>query len=189
MNTDSWIKFLGGDENAFSDLYRSYFNELFAYGLKIGFDEETCKDAIQDVFYKIYTSRKQLTHVRNIEHYLLHCLKNRLFDIHNAALRINDISHEHITVESDDTIIEQIIEKEMELQKELRLKKSLASLPAKQRKIIYFHYQLNLSFDEIATLLDMNPDTVKKSTYRALQKLRDSQPNKINLLVLLLSFI
>jgi hypothetical protein len=36
MSPDTWQQFLQGDENAFSELYCGYFNELFAYGLKIG---------------------------------------------------------------------------------------------------------------------------------------------------------
>ncbi|SFK47964.1 RNA polymerase sigma factor, sigma-70 family [Porphyromonadaceae bacterium KH3CP3RA] len=178
MDVNSWKEFLQGDEKAFSSLYRSYFNELFAYGLKIGFDEEVCKDAIQDVFYRIYISRNQLTHIRNIESYLLHCLKNRLFDIHNLETKINHINYNDIILESENSVVEKIIEEETELQWESKIKQSLKTLPPKQRKIIYYHYQLNLSFDEIAALLDMTPEAVKKSTYRALQKMRGSQQLK-----------
>ncbi|NLJ01824.1 MAG: RNA polymerase subunit sigma-70, partial [Bacteroidales bacterium] len=84
MKRDAWQKFLNGDEASFGELYRRYFNELFAYGLKIGFNEEVCKDAIQDVFYKLFTSKSQLTHIQNIEFYLLQSVRNRLYDIHNA---------------------------------------------------------------------------------------------------------
>lgn len=178
MDANSWQEFLQGDEDAFSELYRSYFNELFAYGLKIGFDEEVCKDAIQDVFYKIYTSRNQLTHIRNIEFYLLHCMKNRLFDIHNVETKINYINYNDIILESENSVVERIIEKETALQWKDEIKRSLRVLPAKQRKIIYYHYQLNLSFNEIAALLEMKPEAVKKSTYRALQKMRENQQLK-----------
>lgn len=178
MSADSWQEFLQGNEDAFSELYCSYFNELYAYGLKIGFDEEICKDAIQDVFYKIYISHQQLTHIENIEYYLLHCLKNRLFDIHNLETKISYINYNDTILESESNVIERIIEKETELQKENKIKQSLKALPPKQRKIIYYHYQLNLSFNEIATLLEMNPEAVKKSTYRALQKMRENQQLK-----------
>lgn len=178
MEVNSWQEFLRGDENAFSELYRSYFNELFAYGLKIGFNEEACKDAIQDVFYKIYVSRNQLNHIRNIESYLLHCLKNRLFDIHNLETKIDHIDYNDIITENESSVVEKIIEKETKLLLKDKIKQSLKILPPKQRRIIYYHYQLNLSFDEIAALLNMQPEAVKKSTYRGLQKMRENQQLK-----------
>lgn len=178
MDQDSWHEFLQGNDDAFSELYRSFFNELFAYGLKIGFDKEVCKDAIQDVFYKIYTSRKRLSHISNIEFYLINCLKNRLFDIHNIETKINTINHNDILLESENSVVESIIEKETESLWKDEINKSLNTLSPKQRKIINYHYQLNLSFNEIATLLDMEPDAVRKSAYRALQKMRENRQLK-----------
>lgn len=188
MGADSWQKFLQGNEDAFSELYRFYFKELFAYGLKIGFDEEVCKDAIQDVFYKIYISRKQLTHIRDIELYLLHCMKNRLFDIYNVETKIDHINYDDIILENENSVVEKIIEKETQSQLEGKIKQSLRILPPKQRKIIYYHYQLNLSFNEIAMLLEMEPAAVRKSAYRALQKMKESR-QLINPLLTFFTFI
>ena len=106
MSSDTWQKFLDGDKDAFSELYSFYINDLFAYGLKIGFDEETCKDAIQDVFFKLYTSKAQLLHVQNIEFYLLQSLKNRLFDISNKEVKISLIDPSEIIIEDNGNIIE-----------------------------------------------------------------------------------
>ncbi|MDR0422862.1 MAG: sigma-70 family RNA polymerase sigma factor [Proteiniphilum sp.] len=179
MNSDAWQQFLQGDENAFSELYCGYFDELLAYGLKIGFDEEVCKDAIQDVFCKIYTSRKQLPHVRNIEFYLLHCTKNRLFDIHNLESRVSGISYRDIMPEGEYDMVEKMIERETESLLGESIRQTLKVLPPKQRKIIYYHYQLNLTFDEIAAMLEIKPEAVRKSIYRALQKMRKSGRLKI----------
>jgi RNA polymerase sigma factor (sigma-70 family) len=174
MSSGTWQQFLQGDENAFSELYRGYFNELLAYGLKTGFNEEVCKDAIQDVFYKIYVSRNQLTHVRNIEFYLLHCTKNRLFDIHNLENKIDCINYTDALQESEQNVVEKIIKKETELLLENKIRQTMKTLPPKQRKMIYYHYQLNLSCNEIAVILEMQPATVRKSIYRALQKMRET---------------
>lgn len=174
MESNHWQKFLQGNEQAFSELYCFYFNELLVYGLKIGFDEEVCKDAIQDVFYKIYTSHEKLAHIRNIEFYLLHCLKNRLFDIHNVKTKINPIDYMDSILESENNVVEKIIEKETELQLENKIKQSLKILPPKQRKIIYYYYHLNLNYTDIATLLDMTPEAIKKSLYRALKKIKET---------------
>ena len=173
MSKEAWLKFLEGDEISFSELYHAYFNELFAYALKIGFDEETCKDAIQDVFFKIYVSKSQLYHIQNIEFYLLHCLKNRLFDIYNRESRIAEINYDDIITENESSIIERIIKEERDLQLEKQIIYLLKILPPKQRKIIQYHYQHNLSNREIGELLDLSPEAVKKSIYRALKKMKE----------------
>lgn len=173
MSKEAWLKFLEGDEISFSELYHAYFNELFAYALKIGFDEETCKDAIQDIFFKIYVSKSKLRHIQNIEFYLLHCLKNRLFDIYNKESKISEINYNDIITENDSNIIERIIKEERELQIENEIIQLLKILPPKQRKIIKYHYQLNLSHTEIGELLDLSPEAVKKSIYRSLKKMKE----------------
>ena len=57
MGGEAWKRFIAGDDKSFAILYHAYFSELFAYALKLGFDKETCKDAIQDLFFKIYASK------------------------------------------------------------------------------------------------------------------------------------
>lgn len=173
MSTNMWQKFMNGDDKAFAELYRHYFNELFAYGLKIGFNEEVCKDAIQDVFYMLITNRSRLSHVQNIEFYLLQSLKNRLYDLHQSRKKLNPLDYDDVILENDQNVVDAIIEKETQLNLENKLKKSLSILPPKQRKIIFWHYHLNLSFVEIAVLLDSKPDTIRKSIYRALQKMKE----------------
>lgn len=174
MSSDTWQKFLDGDKDAFSELYSFYINDLFAYGLKIGFDEETCKDAIQDVFFKLYTSKAQLLHVQNIEFYLLQSLKNRLFDIYNKEVKISLIDPSEIIIEDNGNIIEKLIhDEDLEYYRE-QLKQSLKKLKPKQQRIIHYHYQLNLSHEEIALILDMTPEAVKKSIYRSVKKIKET---------------
>lgn len=173
MSREAWIKFLQGDESSFPDIYHAYFGELFAYALKIGFDEETSKDAIQDVFFKIYVSKSKLTHIQNIEYYLLHALKNRLFDIYNLENRIHNLNYHDLFIENENSIAEQIIIREKQTQMESEVAHLLQSLPSKQRKIIHYHFQLNLSFSEIGELLHISPETVRKSVYRAIKKLKE----------------
>ena len=62
--------FLKGDKNAFSSIYNKYVDELFAYGLGLGFERETLKDAIQDTFFRFYTNKKQLQEVIHLKYYL-----------------------------------------------------------------------------------------------------------------------
>lgn len=179
----AWKRFLAGDDKSFETFYHAYFPELFAYALKLGFDVETCKDAIQDVFFNIYTAKSKLRHIQNIEFYLLRSLKNRLFDIYQNEHKLTEINYQEIFTGDDETIVEQIIDRENQAQLAKNITLLLQTLPPKQRKIIHFHYQLNLSYTEIGEILHISPDAVKKTMYRALKKLRTSSPNNPLLLL------
>lgn len=174
MSANLWQRFMDGDDAAFSELYRRYMNELLAYGLKIGFNEEACKDAIQDVFYHLITKRDHLSHIQNVEFYLLQSLKNRLFDLYEVKSKLSRVDYDDIILDNEENVIDAIIERENELQLKNEIEKSLSVLPPKQRKIVFWHYHLNLSFAEIATILDAKPDTIRKSIHRALQKMREA---------------
>ena len=172
----AWTRFLAGDDKSFETFYHAYFPELFGYALKLGFDEETCKDAIQDVFFKIYTAKNKLKPIQNIEFYLLRSLKNRLFDIYQNEHNIAGINDQDIFTGDEENFVEKMIDRENQAQLAKKITLLLQTLPPKQRKIIHFHYQLNLSYREIGEILHISPDAVKKTMYRALKKMRTVSP-------------
>jgi len=56
-----WVnKFKDGDDNALSNLYSKYVNQLYSYGLKISKDEYIVKDCIQETFLNLVDKRQML---------------------------------------------------------------------------------------------------------------------------------
>lgn len=185
MGLNYWHIFLNGDDTAFSKLYQFHFNEMLAYGLKLGFDKKIIEDAIQEVFIKIFTSKHKLQHIQNIEFYLLISLRNKLYDIYNQENRVQKVNYSDVIIENDDSIIESIINTEKETLIANQIKNSLKCISHKQRKIIHYHYKLDLSFDEISMILNITPEAVRKSLSRALKKMKSESNTKFNLSVLL----
>jgi RNA polymerase sigma-70 factor (ECF subfamily) len=52
------------------------------------------------------------------------------------------------------------------------LRRELQALPEKQRLLLVCRYYLDLSFDDIATMVGDSPVAVKSATFRALRRLR-----------------
>ena len=179
MIQNAWMQFLDGDNASFSEVYRRCFEKMKAYGLKIGFEERVCEDAIQDVFIKVFSSKDKLSHVKSIEFYLLNSLKNRLFDLHNEERRSRLIDYDEIFQLHENSVIEKIILSEKELQIKSDIERFLKSVTPKQRKIIHYYYQLNFSFEEIATVLDITPDAVRRSLTRAFKKIKSTHPEMV----------
>ena len=73
-------QFLKGDDEAFSILYNRNINRLFAYGKGLGFDDDCLKDAIHDIFCKLYADRKLVKDIGNFKSYLFRALKNHLLN-------------------------------------------------------------------------------------------------------------
>ena len=77
-------RFLKGDDTAFALIYRKYANPLLSYGMGLGFDRETLKDAIHDVFCKLYANKSFLGNIKSLKSYLFKSLLNKLIKINKS---------------------------------------------------------------------------------------------------------
>lgn len=73
-------------------LYNSYADALYAYGMGFGFDNETVKDVIHDIFLDIMTRQVDLGRIVNIKAYLFRIVHNRLVDLHRSRVDKCDLS-------------------------------------------------------------------------------------------------
>ena len=162
MDTDLfWRKFLkDGDEQSFSLIYNRHIDKLYTYGVQLGYHDETCKDAIQDVFFKLFTSRENLKQVNNLGAYLFKSFKNRLIDIARKDSKTKNIDHhENESFRMEITILDDIIDAENAVSLKSKVDKLLSCLTPLQREAVYLRYMLELTYDEIAELLNINPES------------------------------
>ncbi|WP_321288255.1 sigma-70 family RNA polymerase sigma factor [uncultured Sunxiuqinia sp.] len=176
-------RILKGDNEVFSLIYDRYANELLAYGIGLGFDHETLKDTIHDIFTKIYDEKSYLENIRNLKSYLFRSLKNRLINLQKAKTESIDISKNELEFSVSVTILDELIEDEDRLFVKSEVEKYLNCLTSRQREAIYLRFIQELSYDEIAVLLDMTPHAVRKLTSRAILRIR--KENRITFLFLL----
>ena len=113
----------------------------------------------------------------NIRHYLLRSFINRHLDIQKSRKNMisTDISDLPFVMEVslDDTTTEgyMIEEEEREKLKE-KVAFLLSLLTERQRKAVYLRYMEEMEYEEIAELLNMNAESVRKLVFRGLEKLR-----------------
>ena len=67
-----------GNETAFEELYRRYFQVLFSYGKRLLNDEDVVKDAIQDLFIDIWQTHKNLNQAQSVKFYLIRSLRRKI---------------------------------------------------------------------------------------------------------------
>ncbi|KAF5062201.1 Sigma-70, region 4 [anaerobic digester metagenome] len=179
MNTDLiWQKFINeGDNLSFSLVYNTYVEILYAYGIHLGFRDELCKDAIQDVFYNIYVKKSESRKVKNPTAYLFKSYKYRLIDLARKEAKIENIDSCSDSFTLNITILDNMIDKEESILLKNKVEKLLECLSGQQREALYMRYMLGLGYDEIGEILQINSDSVRKIIYRSIKKIRQNIDN------------
>ncbi len=166
-----WEAFRNGDEKSFSSIFNSYVQELYKYGSRFSDDSELVKDAIQELFIKLYNNRSNLGATDNIRFYLFKALKRRLID--ELSQSTNTISLSTLSLPFDLEHSSDDEEEEWEtVVRKKKLKSALSRLSPRQREAIYLRYEVDMSLEEIAELLDMNYQSARNLIHRGIDKLR-----------------
>lgn len=165
-----WEKFRAGDRRAFETIYNEYVDSLFAYGLKMTPHRALVEDAIQDTFLTIYHSGSRLRKPESLEFYLFKTLKH---------IVIRKLKEKYRFTHPEDFVAQfdlkfPLEESELEDLAEHTgmLKEELENLDARKRELLFLKFNSGLTYNEIGTLLDCKPDTVKKQVQRILKLLR-----------------
>lgn len=169
----NWAHFIKlGDDASFSEVYNQIVDDLFAYGISLGFQRENCKDAIQDVFIKIYLSRKSLSHIHNITPYIFRSFKNRLIDFSRKDKYNDSINSFDENFVLEVTVLDNIIDNETAIILKEKVERLLKNITPNQREAVYLKYVTGLQHKEIAEILNINEESARKLLYRAMGKLR-----------------
>ncbi len=182
----NWKNFLEkDDESSFSVIYNKYVVDLFAYGISLGFHRENCKDAIQDVFIKIYLSKNNISKIENKTGYIFRSFKNRLIDLEKKNSGKDNINSfdDKFTLEA--TVLDNIIDVETAAILKKKVNRLLENITPNQREAVYLKHVVGLNHKEIADILNIQEESARKLLYRAMEKLRESvSDDDISFLVL-----
>ncbi len=167
----NWQEFIDGNREALGNIFRLYFEDMVAYGMKIVPSEDTVKDHIQELFVRLWEKWFQLVPVRNVKVYLLICVKNDLLQ----TSRNNASAKNKLPDEADQfsiSVEDFLIEKEEDTALAWKIASSLEKLTARQREVIYLRFYHNMDFPQLAEMMEMNVQSVRNLLFRALEKIR-----------------
>jgi RNA polymerase sigma factor (sigma-70 family) len=189
---ESWNQFIkDGDLDSLSQVYFHYYDLLFSYGLNITSDKQLVEDAIQNVFLSCIKSRKNISNsVRSLKGYLISSFRRELF---------NSLGQKRKTLFSADITIDQfdcykihdqdsIDENEFEKLHQV-IKKCISNLPSRQQEIFYLRFDSEISYEEIAQIMDISIDSCYKTVYRAIKTIREEAEKIMNIPDSLVFFI
>lgn len=178
---NTWTNFKEGDKESFAFFYNLHLDKLYQYGKKICSDEEIIKDAIQETYIDLYLKREKInTTPEKLKYYLLLSLKRNLIKklVYNRRFYRGDKTIRN-TNSLEFSIEYEIIEKEKDEALRLEVIEALSCLPGKQKEAIYLRFNEALDYSEIAIIMGITVESVRKQVYRALNTVRKLVEDKV----------
>lgn len=171
-----------GDRKAFDMLFRKYYIPLCTYSQHfVGMED--AKEVVQDIMLWIWENRETQHINYSFSQYIFKAVYHRSINIivqNEVKLRAHAIYSERIQSMLQETDVCQL----NELSK--RLKEALDGLPKSYREAFIMSRYKNMSYKEIAHLLDVSPKTVDYRIQQALKILRVKLKDYLPLLLLLI---
>lgn len=158
------------EEEIFEQLYVLYADDLFNYGRRLGVPKDNMDDIIHDVFLNLMLKTPDLSKIENLRSYIFGSVHNKIIDTFRSSKKGNI---RLIFLEIEET--EQIEDREKHLlvkKLEDMLNSHIQSLSESQRTALILRYFQNLSYDEIAQILNCTPHAARKFVSKAIAALR-----------------
>lgn len=171
-----------GNARAFSEFFARYWPPMFLHALRMLRDEDSCQDALQEVFLDFWRRAPELPEDTCVEAYLYRMIRNRILKIiagekQRAELLDNFMRTSGTLEATADAGI-----REAELVKIIN--NELDKMPPRMREVYDLSRNKNLNHREIAERLGISVNTVKVQLNNALQRIK----KRISIHFLLLYF-
>jgi RNA polymerase sigma factor (sigma-70 family) len=170
-----WQYFTAGNKQAFEQIYYQYVNTLYDYGVRLGNDTRLSEDCVQDLFSYLWVNRRKLPVVKAVRAYLFAAFKRRVYRKLNEQKK--DIAKIYITLEPQAYSFYPNLEDQAENIE--ALKEAFGVLSERQREAIYLRFYNQLSYEEIAEVMEVQVKAVYKLMARAIQKLKKTMTHSI----------
>jgi RNA polymerase sigma-70 factor (ECF subfamily) len=158
-------------QDRLEDIYRDHAPALFHFLIRLTGHEAETKDVLQEIFIRLAKEPRLLDHVAAPRSYLFRMAHRIVIDRHRrdeARQR-----HEAVILEEKSSArnADPFADDAAWLQKILGV--SLAMLPPEQKAVVVLKVWEEMTFAEIATVLDISANTAASRYRYALDKLRD----------------
>ena len=151
-------------------IYTEYFEVVYKYLVCLTHNSDLAEDFAQETFYKAIMKINTFKGQCKISTWLCKIARNLWFD-ELKKKKIIDIQDELNSISSYEYIEDKIILNE----EKKELYNRISSLDLMTRKVFYFRINGNLSFKEIASILDKSENWARVTYYRGKNKIKEGE--------------
>jgi len=159
------------DIAGFENLFKMHYSRLCAYANLFLNDPDASEDIVQDVFFKLWKNRDELSIDTTIQSYLFRAVRNgcmNLIDHITVRETYKVVNQEEIRRAEQEPVNETIVS-----ELERRIRETIELLPEERRKVFLLSRFEGLKYREIADQLNISVKTVENQMYQALRFLRE----------------
>jgi RNA polymerase sigma-70 factor (family 1) len=165
-----FLQVAAGDERAFEVLFNTFLPKLYPFIIKFIKSEPAAQEIVQETFIRVWLARDKLSEIDNPGGWLYKVASNECYSYLRKST-LNNKFFNPLTVEPDPvhTTHENFALKELNRV----IGEAIDKLPAQRKKIYRMSRNEGKSIPEIASLLNISPNTVKNTLVASLKFIRE----------------
>jgi len=166
-----WQALISGKHSALEALYRQHGEALLRYGRQFA-EMEDVKDAVHDLFVRLWEKHETLNSAANPRPYLLIALRNDLLRANKKASKTSAFSE---APEDEAPSIESaLVNAELNVAKSATLASAIGRLSERERELIELRFTQDLDYEDIVEVTGISYQSARNTLARAIGKLRRS---------------
>lgn len=160
-----------GDQQAFTQVYRRYWEDLFITAAKALRGKKEAEDVVQDVLLSLWNRRNELNIQGSLTAYLHTSVRYKCIHYIEKNITRHDYLVQLAEVGTNTTLPNAEINLNLK-EMQQTINKAVAKMPPKMKEVYKLSRQENLSYKEISDYMSISVETVKKHIQNALQLIR-----------------
>jgi RNA polymerase sigma-70 factor, ECF subfamily len=170
------------DQEAFAELLARYGSRIFGHFFRVLGDRQDAEDLTQEVFLRVYRSRKRYQPRARFATWLFHITQNVARNAIRSRRRHPSVQLEVLGSADDNSLLESLLfdrgeepSRPVERAEVARVvRDAVSGLAGRQRTAVELHQFEDRTYNEVAARMDMSPEAAKSLLYRARNQLRES---------------
>jgi RNA polymerase sigma-70 factor (ECF subfamily) len=157
-----------GDEQAFGILFHKYRLKIYTFILRSVKSESLAEELTHDVLLSIWVQQEKLTSIENPQGYLFSIVYHKIYTCLQQQAREKKKRQQLPTDE-----VSYITEEMLDANESKRLlHEAVQQLPPQRKKIYQLRHEEGMSYEHIASDLNISPNTVKNQLVEAVKSIR-----------------
>lgn len=173
LDRQLWKSIKRGDSEALTTLFKRYYVLLYEYAIKLAHRKDWAEDSVQEIFVHIWQKRESLVFEESIKSYLFAAVRNHVLNEIGREKRHTAKRQELCDFLPTNAFSpeEMILFQETTERKELIIEWALKEISPRQRETLYLKVFSELSYKEIAPIMQISPQTARNYVSEAYKQL------------------